>query len=48
MSTKILISGAFDPLHIGHILLLKEASEYGDVVVALNSDEWIIKKNRKS
>jgi D-beta-D-heptose 7-phosphate kinase/D-beta-D-heptose 1-phosphate adenosyltransferase len=44
MSTKILISGAFDPLHIGHILLLKEAAEYGDVVVALNSDEWIIKK----
>jgi cytidyltransferase-like protein len=44
MSIKILISGAFDPLHIGHILLLKEASEYGDVVVALNSDEWIIKK----
>jgi len=44
MSTKILISGAFDPLHIGHILLFKEAAEYGDVVVALNSDEWIIKK----
>ena len=44
MSTKILVSGAFDPLHIGHILLLKEAAEYGKVTVALNSDEWIIRK----
>jgi|TARA_R110002020_G_scaffold276249_1_gene491606 cytidyltransferase-like protein len=44
MSTKILVSGAFDPLHMGHIMLFKEAAEYGDVIVALNSDEWIIKK----
>jgi len=44
MSTKILVSGAFDPLHIGHILLLKEAAEYGEVTIALNSDEWIIRK----
>lgn len=44
MNTKILVSGAFDPLHIGHILLLKEAAEYGKVTVALNSDEWIIRK----
>tara|TARA_R100000234_G_scaffold119966_1_gene104588 strand:- start:9602 stop:10108 length:507 start_codon:yes stop_codon:yes gene_type:complete len=40
---KILISGAFNPLHLGHLLLLKHASSYGDVVVALNSDEWVIK-----
>ena len=43
MSEKtILVSGAFNPLHFGHLLLLREASKYGKVIVALNSDEWII------
>jgi D-beta-D-heptose 7-phosphate kinase/D-beta-D-heptose 1-phosphate adenosyltransferase len=37
----ILISGAFNPLHLGHLLLLKHANSYGEVIVALNSDEWI-------
>ena len=39
----ILISGAFNPLHFGHLLLLKDASKYGKVIVALNSDEWVLK-----
>ena len=39
----ILISGAFNPLHLGHLLLLKHASSYGDVIIALNSDEWVLK-----
>ena len=44
MSKKtILISGAFNPLHIGHLLLLKDASRYGKVIVALNSDEWVMR-----
>jgi len=44
MSEKtILISGAFNPLHIGHLLLLKDASKYGKVIVALNSDEWVLR-----
>ena len=38
----ILISGAFNPLHFGHLLLLRDASKYGKVIVALNSDEWIL------
>tara|TARA_B100000131_G_scaffold315664_1_gene354487 strand:- start:594 stop:1052 length:459 start_codon:yes stop_codon:yes gene_type:complete len=43
MSEKtILVSGAFNPLHFGHLLLFKAASKYGKVIVALNSDEWII------
>ena len=40
---SILISGAFNPLHFGHLLLLKDASKYGEVIVALNSDDWVIK-----
>ena len=44
MSEKtILVSGAFNPLHFGHLLLFRAASKYGKVIVALNSDEWIIK-----
>jgi cytidyltransferase-like protein len=39
----ILVTGAFNPLHFGHLLLLKDASSYGDVIVALNSDEWVIR-----
>jgi cytidyltransferase-like protein len=43
MSEKtILVSGAFNPLHFGHLLLFKAASKYGKVIVALNSDEWIM------
>jgi cytidyltransferase-like protein len=46
MSEKtILVSGAFNPLHFGHLLLLREASKYGKVIVALNSDDWV-RKNK--
>lgn len=37
--------GGFDPIHEGHIRLLKEAKALGDVlVVMLNSDAQMIKK----
>ena len=39
-----MISGGFDPLHVGHIDLIKLASAHGDVIVALNSDDWLRKK----
>jgi D-beta-D-heptose 7-phosphate kinase/D-beta-D-heptose 1-phosphate adenosyltransferase len=40
----ILVTGAFDPLHLGHLLVLKHASSYGELIVGLNSDEWLQKK----
>lgn len=41
----IVISGGFDPIHSGHIDYIKSARKLGDkVIVALNSDEWLIKK----
>ena len=43
-ATLILISGGFDPLHIGHVALIRECAPYGRVVVALNSDQWLINK----
>ena len=45
MADIILVSGGFDPIHSGHIKLINEANKYGDVVVLLNSDEWL--KNKK-
>ena len=40
----IAVSGGFDPIHIGHIRMIKDASRYGDVMVIVNSDEWLMRK----
>ena len=40
----IAVSGGFDPIHKGHIQMIREASKYGDVIVIINSDKWLIKK----
>jgi D-beta-D-heptose 7-phosphate kinase/D-beta-D-heptose 1-phosphate adenosyltransferase len=40
----IAVSGGFDPIHKGHVQMIREAAEYGNVVVILNSDEWLIRK----
>lgn len=39
-----LVTGGFDPLHIGHIRLFQEAAKFGNLVVGLNSDKWLINK----
>ena len=45
MKKKIIaVSGGFDPIHKGHIRMIKEAAKFGDVVVILNSDEWLERK----
>jgi D-beta-D-heptose 7-phosphate kinase/D-beta-D-heptose 1-phosphate adenosyltransferase len=40
----IAVSGGFDPVHIGHIRMIRDAARYGDVLVIINSDEWLEKK----
>lgn len=41
----VAISGGFDPVHIGHIELMKEAKALGDkLVVIINNDNWLKKK----
>ena len=44
MSDTVMISGGFDPIHVGHIRLIRGAAKYGDVIVAMNSDEWIFRQ----
>ena len=45
MSTIALITGGFDPLHSGHLALIKSAHEMSLLVcVGLNSDAWLYRK----
>ena len=44
----VVVSGGFDPIHSGHISYMKSAKDIGDhLIVALNSDEWLIEKKKK-
>jgi len=40
----VCISGGFDPVHIGHLRMMQEASNYGKVIAIVNSDEWLMRK----
>lgn len=40
----VLCSGGFDPLHDGHLDYLEGAAKYGKVIVALNSEMWVVRK----
>ena len=44
MSKTIMVSGGFDPIHIGHVRMILEAAEHGEVIVVANSDEWLMRK----
>lgn len=44
MKKIIAVSGGFDPIHMGHIRMIREAAKLGDVVVILNSDDWLKRK----
>ena len=44
----IILSGGFDPVHKGHIRMFREATNLGaQVIVGLNSDEWLTRKKEK-
>lgn len=40
----VLVTGGFDPLHSGHLALIKAARSIGRVMVGVNSDQWLTKK----
>ena len=48
INNVIIVSGGFDPVHKGHIRMFREAANLGaQVVVGLNSDEWLTRKKGK-
>lgn len=49
MTTIVVVSGGFDPVHSGHIRLIKEARALGDrLIVGINSDEWLARKKGRA
>ena len=44
----IIVSGGFDPVHKGHIRMFREAANLGaNVIIGLNSDDWLSRKKGK-
>ena len=44
----IIVSGGFDPVHKGHLRMFRESSWLGhQVIVGLNSDDWLTRKKGK-
>ena len=41
---RIAVSGGFDPVHIGHVRMIRAAAQFGDVIVICNSDAWLKRK----
>jgi cytidyltransferase-like protein len=49
MNTIVVVSGGFDPIHSGHIRLIKAARTLGDqLIVGINSDEWLARKKGRA
>ena len=40
----VMVSGGFDPVHAGHIRMIRDAANFGDVIVVANSDDWLFRK----
>ena len=49
MTTYYIVSGGFDPIHEGHIEMIKDAAASSDgVIVLANSDAWLCRKKGKN
>ena len=40
----VMVSGGFDPVHAGHIRMIRDAANFGNVIVIANSDDWLFRK----
>ena len=41
----VVVSGGFDPIHVGHVRLIREAKKLGEMlVVILNNDKFLLRK----
>jgi cytidyltransferase-like protein len=44
----VMVSGGFDPVHVGHLRMFEAAKKLGDeLLVVVNCDRWLIKKKGK-
>lgn len=49
MAIYYIVSGGFDPIHEGHIEMIKQSAKSSDgVIVLANSDEWLCRKKGKN
>ena len=49
MHKIIVLSGGFDPIHEGHISMFHDAADkYDEVIVGLNSQEWLERKKGRA
>ena len=49
MITYYIVSGGFDPIHEGHIEMIKASAAASDgVIVLVNSDAWLCRKKGKN
>lgn len=45
----VIVSGGFDPVHAGHISMIKHARSLGDwLIVGVNSDAWLTRKKGRA
>lgn len=44
MNQTICVSGGFDPMHLGHLEMFRDAARHGDLTVIINSDAWLLRK----
>ena len=43
----VVVSGGFDPIHIGHVRMFERAKALGDkLIVVLNNDNWLTAKKQ--
>ena len=41
----VVLSGGFDPMHVGHLRMMQEAARIAEIViVGVNSDDWLMNK----
>ena len=49
MTAYYIVSGGFDPIHEGHIEMIKSSAQSSDgVIVLINSDDWLCRKKGKN
>lgn len=49
VKTYYIVSGGFDPIHEGHIEMIKASARASDgVIVLVNSDDWLCRKKGKN